>query len=500
MPIDAEAKKILTGGAWASAPGALVQDPGSATPPVVRANGWGAPYSSTLVMEQETLQGLLLAQDSAIIETYLQGVPFYDDEIDYPQHALTNNEGVLYRAVVANGPGTSNVTTPGTNSGIWATVSGTQGRPDAPAQPMATSPNPGELYVTWNCPLDNGAEITSFDFRHRRAGQTVWPPPVSLTIPCHTLTGLTNGTAYEFQVRAVNSVDNSEWSAIGTGTPAATRPVGGSALALRGVAGDGEVDLSWLEPDDGGSAITGYTVQWKSGSQSFSSARQASVAAGTNTYTVDGLTNNTEYAFRVRASNSVGNSTWSNEEQVMPEALIPTGASIDFWGTSAPDGYLLEDGGEYSRTTYANLFAVIGTRFGDGNGSTTFNVPDSRRRVKVGAGGVGTTELGSDVGDTGGAETHRLTTDQMPSHSHNSGNLITDITGSHTHQQRTGLSSGGSQMPDNTPAQGNVLDLGRTGSAGSHSHNVTGSTGSAGSGNAHNIIQPSIVVTAIIKF
>ena len=319
MPIDAEAKKIIEGGAWASDPGALVQDPGSATPPVTRADGWGPPYSSTLVMEQETLQGLLLAQDSAIIETYLQGVPFYDDEIDYPEHGLTNHEGTLYRAVVANGPATSNVTTPGTDSSIWATVSGMTGRPAAPDQPMATSPNPGELYITWNCPLDNGAEITSFDFRHRQAGLTVWPSPVSLTVPCHTLTGLTNGTAYEFQARAVNSVDDSEWSAIGTGTPAATRSEGGSAFALNGLAGDGEVDLSWLEPNDGGSAITGYTVQWKSGSQSYSSARQASVAAGTTEHTVTGLTNGDEHDFRVRATNSVGNSTWSNEFSATPE-------------------------------------------------------------------------------------------------------------------------------------------------------------------------------------
>jgi microcystin-dependent protein len=66
-----------------------------------------------------------------------------------------------------------------------------------------------------------------------------------------------------------------------------------------------------------------------------------------------------------------------------------TGA-IKIWGTtSAPAGYLLCDGSEVNRTTYAGLFAVIGTTFGAGNGSTTFNVPDLRSRLPIGYGAAG---------------------------------------------------------------------------------------------------------------
>lgn len=56
-------------------------------------------------------------------------------------------------------------------------------------------------------------------------------------------------------------------------------------------------------------------------------------------------------------------------------ADAPIGAIIPFGGDTAPTGYLLCDGSAVSRTTYADLFAVIGTKFGPGDGSTTFNLP-----------------------------------------------------------------------------------------------------------------------------
>ena len=55
--------------------------------------------------------------------------------------------------------------------------------------------------------------------------------------------------------------------------------------------------------------------------------------------------------------------------------LIPAGVSWEFLGSTAPAGWLPEDGAAYNRAAYARLFAVIGTTFGTGNGSTTFNIP-----------------------------------------------------------------------------------------------------------------------------
>lgn len=61
-----------------------------------------------------------------------------------------------------------------------------------------------------------------------------------------------------------------------------------------------------------------------------------------------------------------------------PTGVEPTGAMIPYAGASAPAGYLLCNGSAVSRTTYAALFAVIGTTYGSGDGSTTFNVPNAK--------------------------------------------------------------------------------------------------------------------------
>jgi microcystin-dependent protein len=67
-------------------------------------------------------------------------------------------------------------------------------------------------------------------------------------------------------------------------------------------------------------------------------------------------------------------------------AIIPSGVIVPFAGTVAPSLWLLCDGTAYSRSTYASLYTAIGTLYGVGDGSSTFNVPDLRGRVPVGAG------------------------------------------------------------------------------------------------------------------
>jgi microcystin-dependent protein len=100
-------------------------------------------------------------------------------------------------------------------------------------------------------------------------------------------------------------------------------------------------------------------------------------------------------------------------------AAVPTGA-INMWGTgTAPTGWLLCTGGAVSRTTYSALFAVIGTQFGVGDGSTTFNLPNFQDRMPF---GVGTTATFN--GATGGSKdavvvSHNHTaTVSDPSHTH----------------------------------------------------------------------------------
>ena len=114
-----------------------------------------------------------------------------------------------------------------------------------------------------------------------------------------------------------------------------------------------------------------------------------------------------------------GGSTWHTvadlTECQAPSA--PTGTMMPFAASTVPSGWLLCDGSAVSRSTYAALFALIGTSYGVGNGSTTFNLPDLRGRAPIGAGqGNGLTNRA--LAATGGEETHLLSTAEMPAHAH----------------------------------------------------------------------------------
>jgi microcystin-dependent protein len=95
------------------------------------------------------------------------------------------------------------------------------------------------------------------------------------------------------------------------------------------------------------------------------------------------------------------------------ENVNPTGSIIAYGSDAAPTGWLLCDGFAVSRTTFADLFAVIGETYGAGNGSSTFNLPDLRQRFPLGVAASGT---GGTMGDTGGAIDHVHDLDSATSH------------------------------------------------------------------------------------
>jgi microcystin-dependent protein len=208
-------------------------------------------------------------------------------------------------------------------------------------------------------------------------------------------------------------------------------------------------------------------------------------------------------AGQVLTSNGTSAPTWTNV------ATTPAGVIQQYAGTAAPTGYLLCQGQAVSRTTYAALYAVIGTTYGTGDGSTTFNVPDLRQRVPVGKHSSGTFNT---LGGTGGAESHTITTAQLPAHNHAVGTLATNSTGSHSHTLQP-YSAGGVSGSTCTTASctgdrvmynsdGKLMtDAARTTSSdGSHSHSISGSTANTGSGSAIPIVQPYIVLNYIIKY
>ena len=140
---------------------------------------------------------------------------------------------------------------------------------------------------------------------------------------------------------------------------------------------------------------------------------------------------------------------------------------------AVPDGWLLCDGSAVSRDTYADLYAAIGDTWGEGDGSTTFNLPNFKGRFPLGANDA------RPVGTTGGAETHTLTTDEMPSHSHGKGTLATSLGGRHSHSSGTlEASSAGSHSHGDGTLSASSTGSHKHGdgtlsasSAGSHTHN-----------------------------
>lgn len=96
----------------------------------------------------------------------------------------------------------------------------------------------------------------------------------------------------------------------------------------------------------------------------------------------------------------------------LPEySCVRAGTIVAFASGSAPSGYLLCNGSAVSRTTYSDLFSVCGTKYGAGNGSTTFNIPELLERYIKGFGD-------STANITGGANTVTLTVDTIPRHNH----------------------------------------------------------------------------------
>jgi microcystin-dependent protein len=104
------------------------------------------------------------------------------------------------------------------------------------------------------------------------------------------------------------------------------------------------------------------------------------------------------------------------EEVFLPPTgdTLPVGSISAYGGEKIPTNWLKCNGEAISRTDYPDLFKAIGTTYGSGDGSKTFNLPDLSERVAVGNAGDGEFSLGT----TGGEKTHTLTVDEMPSHNH----------------------------------------------------------------------------------
>ena len=163
---------------------------------------------------------------------------------------------------------------------------------------------------------------------------------------------------------------------------------------------------------------------------------------------------------------------------------IPTATIVPWSSASVPTGFLECNGQAVSRSTYSALFAIVGTTYGAGDGSSTFLVPDLQDNVAVGKsnnkalGSTAGANTVSSTGNVGGSTANAtLSTPQLASHSHSSG-----------------ANPGGGYSNDGGP-EGRNSNTGNAGSGGGHSHNMSATF----SGDATSVLQPYLTIIYIIK-
>ena len=169
---------------------------------------------------------------------------------------------------------------------------------------------------------------------------------------------------------------------------------------------------------------------------------------------------------------------------------IPTATIVPWSSSSVPTGFLECNGANVSRSTYSALFAIIGTTYGSGDGSSTFGLPDLQDNVAVGK------SNNKALASTGGANT--VSSAGNISGSTANATLSTAQLASHSHPQGRGNPGSVSNANAQNPPQQQGGGPGNTGSAGSgqgHSHNMSANF----SGDATSVVQPFLTVIYIIK-
>lgn len=213
----------------------------------------------------------------------------------------------------------------------------------------------------------------------------------------------------------------------------------------------------------------------------------------------------------------------NNSTQIATTAFVqvngtPTGGLMLWPTASPPANWLICNGSAVSRATYATLFAVVGTTFGVGDGSTTFNLPNYTDRMPIGAGSS------YSVNSQGGSATTTLTTTELPSHSHSASSSSSSsssfsgsagTTGStnidHTHNYNLGSITASGVYAQVTAVNAGPVSTGGMNSNQNHTHTFTPAgtvststststtIGSTGSGAAFSNLPPYLGIYFIIK-
>jgi Ca2+-binding RTX toxin-like protein len=209
-----------------------------------------------------------------------------------------------------------------------------RGVPAAPAIGTAT-PGNASATVRWTAPTNNGGSaVTSYQVEVRTGTTVVRTVTGIAANATQTVVGtLTNGTPYNFRVRAVNAVGAGAFSAASNVvTPAAAATVPAAPGNVQATAGNASATVTWTAPANGGSAITGYQIQVRTGTTNVGAL--IAVPANQTSRLITGLNNNgVVYNFQVRAINAVGQGPFATSNAVDP---APTVAAAPTIGTATP--------------------------------------------------------------------------------------------------------------------------------------------------------------------
>ena len=232
----------------------------------------------------------------------------------YTAASLTNGTAYVYRVSAVNSEGV------GTH--VQSSSATPQTVPLAPTNVLTTTNN---TYVTvrWTAPSDSGGSvITDYIVQYSSDSGSSWltfADGTSTTLQTN-VTGLTNGTAYIFRIAAVSAVGTGNYST----NSASTTPVGppGTPTSPLVSGGNTQMFASWTAPaSDGGSAITGYVIQYRR--TSTNTYTTYGTVGNVLEYTISGLTNGLIYVFRVAAVNAVGTGSYSADSASVTVGQVP---------------------------------------------------------------------------------------------------------------------------------------------------------------------------------
>ncbi|MXZ01463.1 fibronectin type III domain-containing protein, partial [Candidatus Poribacteria bacterium] len=255
--------------------------------------------------------------------------------------------------------------TAGGNS-AWANTTVSTPAPEpAPGVPQdlaVAAVGTSAIDADWNAPVTGGS-VTSYTLRWRPHGtNAAWSSRTGFSGRSGRITGLSPSTDYEVEVRANGPGGSSGYSAPARATTA-DPPAPGVPTMVAASAGDTTIRVTWGDPSDGGAAAN-FTVEWTAGGVGLTHT----LAAGTNAYSITGLTNDAQYSIRVRASNAGGTSAWSPAVTATPEEVALMGPTF-----SRGPGNVVAN--IYIRIGMDNYHAPVGYRR-DNNSAVEVEVSD----------------------------------------------------------------------------------------------------------------------------